>query len=148
MNFHFDFGDLVPLNSKKGDAGIRQRPPALRLGWIATIGRWPEGLALPWFVAVFSLLGAAGNGGKIAQLGYLMEVSPDERRPAYSGYFNTLIAPATILPIFSAALAEATSYAVIFGASCVAILVQILAVRRLLKLEGERMNRDPMATVD
>jgi hypothetical protein len=79
MNFHFDFGDLVPLNSKKGDAGIRQRPPALRLGWIATIGRWPEGLALPWFVAVFSLLSAAGNGGKIAQLGYLMEVSPDER---------------------------------------------------------------------
>jgi NMT1/THI5 like len=26
VNFHFDFGDLVPVNSKKCEAGIRQRP--------------------------------------------------------------------------------------------------------------------------
>jgi hypothetical protein len=26
VNFHFDFGDFVPVNSKKCDAGIRQRP--------------------------------------------------------------------------------------------------------------------------
>jgi hypothetical protein len=26
VNFHFDFGDLLPVNSKKCDAGIRQRP--------------------------------------------------------------------------------------------------------------------------
>src|SRR5271170_452567 len=26
VNFHFDFGDLLPANSKKCDAGIRQRP--------------------------------------------------------------------------------------------------------------------------
>ena len=111
-------------------------PPVLTLGWIATMGRWADADALPWFVVVFSLLGAAGNGGTIAMLGYLMEVSPDERRPAYSGYFNALIAPATILPIFAAALAEAISYAAIFAASSAAVLLQILAVRRLLKIEG------------
>src|SRR5438128_323074 len=26
VNFHFDFGGLAPVNSKKCDAGIRQRP--------------------------------------------------------------------------------------------------------------------------
>src|ERR1700722_4775343 len=31
VNFHFDFGDLVPVNSKKCDAGTRQRPFGNRL---------------------------------------------------------------------------------------------------------------------
>src|SRR6516162_6767202 len=26
VNFHFDFGDLLPVNSKKCDTGMRQRP--------------------------------------------------------------------------------------------------------------------------
>jgi hypothetical protein len=26
VNFHFDFGDFAPVNSKKCDAGTRQRP--------------------------------------------------------------------------------------------------------------------------
>src|SRR5207247_1521229 len=26
VNFHFDFGDFVPVNSKKCDAGMRHRP--------------------------------------------------------------------------------------------------------------------------
>src|SRR5712692_1435698 len=56
-------------------------PPALTLGWLVAIERWPDATALPWFVAVFALLGAAGDGATIAQLGYLMEVSPDEHRP-------------------------------------------------------------------
>jgi MFS family permease len=117
-------------------------PPSLTFGWIAAIERWPDGAALPWFVAVFALLGAAGNGATIAQLGYLMEVSPDERRPAYSGYFNTLVAPTTLLPIVAAVLAEATSYAAVFAASAAAALLQIVAVRRLRKLERSKAGKD------
>src|SRR5438045_5078016 len=30
VNFHFAFGDLVPVNSKKCDAGMRQRPTGKR----------------------------------------------------------------------------------------------------------------------
>ncbi|MFY9317482.1 MAG: hypothetical protein WAO95_18235 [Burkholderiales bacterium] len=40
----------------------------------------------------------------IVQLGYLMEVSPDDARPAYSGYFNMLVAPVTLSPLLGAAL--------------------------------------------
>ncbi len=80
---------------------------------------------------MFALLGAAGNGATIAQLGYLMEISPDDRRPAYSGYFNALAAPAALLPLAGALIAEAASLAAVFGASAVAAVLQALAVRRL-----------------
>src|SRR5579871_2463748 len=30
VNFHFDFGDFAPVNSKKWDAGTRQRPTGKR----------------------------------------------------------------------------------------------------------------------
>lgn len=113
-------------------------PPALTLGWIAGGDTWATAVSLPWFIAVFALLGAAGNGATIAQLGYLMEVSPDARRPAYSGYFNALVAPVTVLPIVGAVLAEATSYAAVFAAAAAAALLQIMAVLRLRRLEGGR----------
>lgn len=104
--------------------------PFLTLAWIAAGGFGPAAL-LPWFAGVFVVLGAIGNGGTIAYLGYLMEISPDDRRPAYSGYFNALIAPAALLPIAGAALAEATSYAWVFAASSVAAMLQFLTVRHL-----------------
>ena len=65
--------------------------------------------ALAWFVVVFFILGAVGNGRTIAYLGYLMEISPDDRRPAYSGYFNALVAPAALLPIAAAGIAAAAA---------------------------------------
>jgi hypothetical protein len=67
----------------------------------------------------------------IAQLGYLMEISPDDRRTAYSGYFNALAAPATLLPLAGAAVAEARSFAVLFAVSFGAAVLQFLTVRRL-----------------
>jgi cation transport regulator ChaC len=131
------WGDRIGKTSLLGIvAGLGIVPPALTLAWIAMGERWSDAAVLPWFIAVFALLGAAGNGATIAQLGYLMEVSPDERRPAYSGYFNTLVAPTTLLPTLAAALAEVTSYTAVFAASGAAALLQIVAVHRLQKLEG------------
>jgi hypothetical protein len=60
-----------------------------------------------------------------------MEISPDDRRPAYSGYFNALVAPVWLLPIAAAALAEFTTFAVVFAASLLAAGAQVLVLRRL-----------------
>lgn len=111
-------------------AAFGAAPPLLTLAWIFTDGQWPDAV-LPWFAAVFFLLGAAGNAATIAQLGYLMEISPDTRRPAYSGYFNALVAPATLLPLAGALVAEATSFAALFTMSLGAALLQMSIVRRL-----------------
>ena len=137
------WGDRVGKASLLGlSSGLGVLPPALTLAWIGVAeGQgFAEAASLPWFAAVFALLGAAGSGGTIAQLGYLMEISPDDRRPAYSGYFNALIAPATLLPIAGGALAEATTLATVFAAGGVAAGLQVLLVRRLTALEtgGQR----------
>jgi len=113
-------------------AAISMLPPLLVVAWIATDR---AAAVLPWFTAVSVLLGAVGNGGTIAQLGYLMEISPDDRRPAYSGYFNALAAPAALLPLAGAVIAEAASYAAVFAASGTAAALQFLAVCRLRKIE-------------
>lgn len=108
--------------------------PLLALAWIA-VG--DAAAALSWFAVVFVLLGALANGGIIAQLGYLMEISPDDRRPAYSGYFNALAAPAALLPIAGALIVEAMSSPAVFAASAVAAALQFVAIRRLRKVQME-----------
>lgn len=104
--------------------------PLLAIAWIASEGQW-QAAALPYFGTMFVLLGAIGNGSTIAYLGYLMEISPDDRRPAYSGYFNTLAAPAALLPFAGGALAEAGSFAAVFALSVLAAVLQFALVRRL-----------------
>ncbi len=115
----------------KGIAGLSVLAPLLTLAWIG-LGevRWPA-LALPWFAAIFFVLGAIGSGGTIAQLGYLMEISPDDQRPAYSGYFNALVAPAALTPIVGAALVATVGLPLLFAASGGAAVLEFIAVRRL-----------------
>ena len=63
----------------QGVALMRAAPPILIMVWVSMAGMW----AMPaiWgFACVFLLLGALGNGTTIAMLGFLMEISPDDRR--------------------------------------------------------------------
>ena len=114
----------------EGVAVLRAAPPLLTLVWVPIAGLWAAP-PLAGFALVFMLLGALGNGYTIAMIRYLMEISPDDRRPAYSGYFNAIVAPAALLPLAGAAIVEATSLAGVFAVSLVAALLQYLAVRRL-----------------
>ena len=90
------------------------------------------------FATVFFLLGAVGNGITIAVIGYLMEISPDDRRPAYSGYFNALVAPAALLPLAGAAIVEATSLNGVFAVSLGAAFLQFMIIRRLRDMQAEQ----------
>ncbi|MCH7864750.1 MAG: MFS transporter [Proteobacteria bacterium] len=134
----------------EGVALLRVLPPLLTLflvsaggGWgLPAYGDWAlpaygDWALPPWagFAAVFMLLGALINGGTIAMLGYLMEISPDHRRPAYSGYFNALVAPAALLPIAGAAIAESVTLSGVFVVSLAAAILQYLTVRRLRHVE-------------
>ncbi|MFQ5783531.1 MAG: MFS transporter [Alphaproteobacteria bacterium] len=120
----------------EGVAILRTAPPILTLAWvpIADSGSAPT---LVGFALIFLFLGALGNGITIAMLGYLMEISPDDRRPAYSGYFNALVAPAALLPVAGAIIVETMSLSAVFGVSLVAAVLQYLTVRRLRSLATE-----------
>ena len=124
-------------NLLEGVAILRTVPPLLTLVWtpVAASAGVPS---LVGFAVVFLFLGALGNGVTIAMLGYLMEISPNDRRPAYSGYFNALVAPAALLPLAGAAIVESTSLAGVFVASLGAAVLQYVTVRRLRRLESMR----------
>lgn len=64
-----------------------------------------------------------------------MEISPDDRRPAYSGYFNAIVGPAALSPLAGAAFVESIGLPLVFAASAVAAILQFLTVRRLRRLE-------------
>jgi len=84
------------LSLMRAIAIARMVPPLVTVG-LLVIPAAPAVL-LVILLAVFFTLGALANGLTIAVIGLLMEISPNDRRPAYSGYFNALTAPAFILP--------------------------------------------------
>ncbi len=88
------------------------------------------------FVGMFLVIGALINGMTIAYLGYLMEISPDDRRPAYSAWFNALASPAALLPLAGAAVVEALSIEALFIVAAGAAVVQLWLLRALARTEA------------
>ncbi len=120
----------------EGVAVLRLVPPVAVLLMAVALDRF--GVApLTAFAVLFFCLGALVNGTTIAMLGYLMEISPDDRRPAYSGYFNAMVAPASLLPIIGGVIADAVSLHGVFWVAVVAGAFQYRAVRRLRRPTGD-----------
>jgi len=111
-------------------AALKGLAPILALLWLMfdIDGR---NVTLAWFALIFFLLGGVGNGGIIAQLGYLMEISPDNNRPAYSGYFNMFMAPTALLPMFGAVLSGIFSFTTLFAISLMAAVLHFIVISRL-----------------
>ncbi len=120
-------------------AAGRVLPPlaALGLGLFAT----PDWAGMYGaFVAVFVANGALSNGLTIAVIGFLMEISPEDRRPAYSGYFNAITAPAFLLPLIGGGLAAMFGLGVVFALSLLAAAGQFWLLTRI-----EAQNRTDRA---
>jgi MFS family permease len=93
--------------------------------------RW----TLTWYMAVFFFLGAVVGGQIIGDLSYLMEVSPDERRPEYTGYMNALVAPTRLLPLLAAGLADTVGFGPVFAVAMVAGVLRLGMLKRLEEIE-------------
>jgi len=76
------------------------------------------------FTTLFFVSGALANGLTIAVIGFLMEISPDDRRPAYSGYFNAITAPAFLLPLLAGIVATYAGLQIVFFVSMIAAILQ------------------------
>ncbi len=110
----------------------RVLPPlaVLALGFGAGAGGG-EGGGFALFLVLFFVLGALANGLTIAVIGFLMEISPHDRRPAYSGYFNAVTAPAYLLPLIAGGLAAMFGLQIVFALSAAAALAQFAILRAI-----------------
>ncbi|MBV1897669.1 MAG: MFS transporter [Rhodobacteraceae bacterium] len=108
---------------------VRTIPPLLVLVFLAADA------SLPAFAAIFFMVGAMMNGVTIGYLGYLMEISPDDRRPVYSAYFNVMASPAALLPLLGAALVSMISIEAVFVAAILAAVWQMALLRRIGEVE-------------
>jgi len=119
------------LTLLRGVGWLRMVPPALAAAILAL--DLPPAQLLGAFMALFFFLGALVNGMAIGFLGYLLEMSPNHRRPAYSGYFNALAAPAALLPLAGAVIADLASLTAVFAAAIAAAIVQQFLYARLAR---------------
>lgn len=116
-------------------AAGRMVPPLVVLA-LGAFGALPRESLLSVFVVLFFVLGGLANGLTIAVIGYLMEVSPEDRRPAYSGYFNALTAPAFLFPLAGGGLAAALGMTSVFAVSLAAAAGQSVLLLRLRRVAG------------
>ena len=86
------------------------------------------------YMALFMVIGAMMNGVTIGYLGYLMEISPDDRRPAYSAYFNALASPAALLPLFGAGLVTLIAIQAVFVVAILAAVAQLILLLRISRI--------------
>ncbi len=112
-------------------AVLRMLPPLLVLLLLGSSA------GLLGYLALFVVIGAMMNGVTIGYLGYLMEISPDDRRPAYSAYFNALASPAALLPLLGAALVSLISIHAVFVAAIFAAVLQLVLLLRISRLAPE-----------
>jgi hypothetical protein len=106
-------------------------PPMVML-LLGLTGFVDESRAFVVFISVFFVLGALANGLTIAVIGNLMEISPDSQRPAYSGYFNAITAPAFLLPFLAGIFATYFGLLPIFAVSMLAAMGQFLLIRAIV----------------
>lgn len=64
---------------------------------------------------VYVTLGVINSAWIMGFFNYLLEIAPEDMRPAYVGLSNTIIGFMTLVPILGGWLLEATSYVVLFG---------------------------------
>jgi MFS family permease len=108
----------------------RLMPPGL-IVLLAVFGDLSPTVLFGVYLGIFFVLGALANGLTIAVIGFLMEISPADRRPSYSGYFNSLTAPAYLFPILGGIIASFTNLGVVFMISLIAGVIQAICVVRI-----------------
>lgn len=114
----------------RGIAMGRILPPAL-IVFLALTQSFAAAQMFYFFVGIFFVLGALANGLTIAVIGFLMEISPDKLRPAYSGYFNAITAPAFLLPLLAGIIAAISGLVAVFAISMTAAAFQTYFLLRI-----------------
>ncbi len=86
-----------------------------------------------FFCLPFILVGVGNMGYYIANLSYLLDISPEEERPTYVGLMNTATAPMMLIPMLGGYLIDMTSFEAAFAVSTIAGLITLILASKLEK---------------
>lgn len=119
-------GKLSLVNALTGISAVS---PLLAI--VLSLVAVPESMPVAGYALIFFFLGATMTGEIVGDLGYLMEISPDDRRPEYSGYMNALVAPSRLLPFVGGVIVALWSFQLLFVIAAVAVVARLAALARL-----------------
>jgi MFS family permease len=86
---------------------------------------------IPAYPFVYVALGVINSAWMMGFTNYLLEIAPENMRPAYIGLGNTILGSLTLMPIIGGWLLEATSYTTLFSLTTVIVSVGFLLTLRL-----------------
>jgi MFS family permease len=96
------------------------------------------GIPLWLYAIIFFFLGATISGLDLGYLNYLLEIAPEEKRPIYLGFFNTVVGPTTFLSAIGGLIIQITSFAFLY---VLLLALSVLAIFLSFSLENEKQNR-------
>jgi MFS family permease len=96
----------------------------------------------PWvfwmLAAMFVINGFARSGRFISNMTYLLEFAPEERRPLYVGFMNSLSFPFMLSPALGGLIVYAFSYQALFAVSIAFAVVSVILSIRLVEPRVQR----------
>ena len=84
------------------------------------------GIPLWAYGAIFFFLGATISGTDIGYTNYLLQIAPEERRPIYVGFLNTVVGPTIFLSAVGGLIIQVSSFAFLYVILFLLSLVSIL----------------------
>lgn len=91
------------------------------------------GIPLWAYGAIFFFLGATISGLDLGYMNYLLQIAPEERRPIYVGFLNTVVGPTIFLSAVGGLIIQVFSFTVLYVLLFLASLLSIflsLSLRR------------------
>lgn len=116
---------------------ISLAPPLVVL-FVIHSGAGRESWVFWMLAATFVINGSARSGRFISNMTYLLEFAPEERRPLYVGFMNSLSFPFMLSPALGGLIVYAFSYEALFAASAVFAVVSVILSIRLVEPRVQR----------
>ena len=85
--------------------------------------------------AIFFFLGATMSGMDMGYTNYLLEIAPEEKRPIYVGFLNTIVGPTIFLSALGGLIIQVSSFAFLYS---LVFLISLVSIFLPLSLGTQR----------
>lgn len=92
------------------------------------------GIPLWAYASIFFFLGATIAGLDLGHMNYLLQIAPEERRPIYVGFFNTVVGPTLFLSAVGGVIIQVFSFGFLY---VLLLLISVMSIFLSLSLKNQ-----------